>query len=69
MGPTHVTNALPRSGPLRNEYPIYWENHIEGQIEHYWASNKSASCTITDPKEMSDFVSWLFLDLLDMTGF
>jgi hypothetical protein len=69
MGPVGVEAALPRNGHLRDEYPIYWDDHIEGRIEQHWISNKSASCSIEDPKEMSDFVSCLLLILSDMTGF
>lgn len=56
MGPNLLQNALPQGGRFLAEYPVNWENHIEGHIEHYWLSHKAPLCSFKSAKEMSDFV-------------
>ena len=60
MGPEAQKQTISRGGPMIDSFPVDWSNHVEGHIIHHWMSNKSATCTITDPDEVPRFVSWHF---------
>lgn len=57
MGPMGLTNALPRGGPYKDDFPVNWTNYLDGIIAHHWETEKAPSCTITDCDDVPRFVS------------
>jgi hypothetical protein len=64
MGAEGHLSAFKQGGRMREEYPVHWEDHLDGQLKHHWVTNKEEGGTIDNSADISRFVRKIYFNIL-----